>query len=74
MTAFDNPNGVEYEQNSRSTSLFVNLISVENSIVLVIDDVPVQEMELKRGKLQTILQEQTNLVVSIDPLVPRLVR
>ena len=74
VTAFDNPNGVEYEQNSRSTSLFVNLISVENSIVLVIDDVPVQEMELKRGKLQTILQEQTNLVVSIDHLVPRLVR
>ena len=74
MTAIDNPNGVEYEQNSRSTALFVNLISVENSIVLVIDDVPVQEMELKRGKLQTILQEQTNLIVSIDHLVPRLVR
>ena len=74
VTAIDNPNGVEYEQNSRSTALFVNLISVENSIVLVIDDVPVQEMELKRGKLQTILQEQTNLIVSIDHLVPRLVR
>jgi len=74
VTAIDNPNGVKYEQNSRSTALFVNLISVENSIVLVIDDVPVQEMELKRGKLQTILQEQTNLIVSIDHLVPRLVR
>ena len=74
MTAFDNPNGVEYEQNSQTTELFVNLISVENSIVLVIDDVPVQEMELKRGKLQEILQDQTNLIVSIDHVVPRLVR
>ena len=74
VTAFDNPSGANYEQNSQTTELFVNLISVENSIVLVIDDIPVQEMELKRGKLQTILEEQTNLIVSIDHLVPKLVR
>ena len=73
VTAKDNP-GDSYDSNSVTTELFVNLIGAEDGIVLVIDDTPVEEMELKRAKLQSILQEQTDFIVSIDHLVPSLVK
>lgn len=73
VIASDNPED-SYNSNSVQTELFVNLIGAEDGIVLVIDDTSVSQMELKRAKLQQILQEQTNFLVSIDHLVPSSIR
>ena len=73
VTAYDNA-GDSYNSNSQTTELFVNIIGAQDGIVLVIDDTPVEEMELKRAKLQMILEEQTDFIVSIDHLVPSMVR
>ena len=73
MTASDNPTET-YSSNKVTTELFVNLIGAEDGIVLVIEGTTVEEMELKRAKLQNILEEQTEFLVSIDHIVPSLVR
>ena len=54
--------------------LFVNLIRAEDGIVLVIENFPVSKLEPKRAELQSLLEEQTNFIVSIDYLVPSMVR
>jgi hypothetical protein len=73
VSASDNP-GDSYESNSETTELFVNLIGVEDGVVLAIVDHDVSEMELKRAKLQEIIEEHTTLIVSIDHLVPEMTR
>ena len=57
-----------------TTELFVNLIRAEDGIVLVIENFPVSKLEPKRAELQSLLEEQTNFIVSIDYLVPSMVR
>ena len=73
VTASDNPNDI-YNRNKVPTELFINLIGAEDGIVLVIEGTSASEMELKRAKLQSILEEQTEFLVSIDHVVPSLVR
>ena len=71
VTASDNPSD---KGNQVTTELFVNLIGAKDGIVLVIEGTTASEMELKRAKLQSILEEQTEFLVSIDHIVPSLVR
>ena len=73
VTASDNPNDI-YNRNKVPTELFINLIGAEDGIVLVIEGTSASEMVLKRAKLQSILEEQTEFLVSIDHVVPSLVR
>ena len=73
VTASDNPNDI-YNRNKVPTELFINLIGAEDGIVLVIEGTSASEMELKRDKLQSILEEQTEFLVSIDHIVPSLIR
>ena len=74
MTASDNPSGNTNNRLQVTTELFVNLIGAKDGIVLVIEGTTASEMELKRAKLQSILEEQTEFLVSIDHIVPSLVR
>ncbi len=66
--------GDQYNSNTGITTLVINLIGPNDGVVMAISDTPVQDMELKRAELQEILEDQTGLLVSIDHLVPSMVR
>lgn len=65
----DNPNDHSLSK-TQQTILVVNLLRPGDGIVLTIADTPPNVMSQKKGELMELLQQNTNLLVTIDKMMP----
>ena len=62
----DNPEGDREESNSQRTMLVVNLLRSGDGLVLTIISTPPEKVREKKAELVQLLQDQTNLAISVD--------
>ena len=66
----DNPEGKRSESNTQRTMLVVNLLRSGDGLVLTIISTPPERVREKKAELVRLLQDQTNLAISVDRITP----
>ena len=70
VVARDNPEGRRSESNTQRTMLVVNLLRSGDGLVLTIISTPPEKVREKKAELVQLLQDQTNLAISVDRIAP----
>ena len=66
----DNPEGERSDSNTQRTMLVVNLLRSGDGLVLTIISTPPERVREKKAELVKLLQDQTNLAISVDRITP----
>ncbi|XP_054265721.1 cadherin-99C-like [Macrosteles quadrilineatus] len=70
VEARDSP-GVSRGYNTAATQIVVNVIEDIDRMILVINNMPADEVEENREKVVTLLEQHSNLLVGVEQMVPR---